>query len=421
MNLASLGFIAAFLALAALIFHLPRGRARQFLLAACNIAFLCTWIPNAVSWGVLAVFLLSGYLIAAGAAKAPRDTRSTIVGVYIAALIAAFVVIKKYQFLALFTPATLLGHAISIIGLSYMLFRQIHFIVDVAEEQIVRPTLWDYLNYQLDLFGLLAGPIQRFQMFRDCWDSTEPIVSDRTDILLSFARIFIGVIKVALLGTIFLALANHASMRQLHARHPRDLLYFAALFYCYPAYIYFNFAGYCDIAIAGARLVGMRLPENFNHPYLARNMIDFWTRWHMTLTNWIRDYVFNPLYKRSVELWPAQSRYLAFACYFVALFLAGIWHGSTWNFVAFGLLHGGGVSAAKVWEDIIIQRRGRKGLRAYLSSPVIRGVAIFCTFNFVCFTFLFFPPGLRSRVTFLHRFISERPAATAPLVSSDRP
>ena len=85
---------------------------------------------------------------------------------------------------------------------------------------------------------------------------------------------------------------------------------------------------------------------------------------------------------------------LAIACYFVAFFLTGVWHGSTWNFVIFGLLNGAGVSLAKAWELRIIKVRGRSGLRAYLRSPTIHAAAVALTFHYVCVTVLFFPSDL---------------------------
>ena len=92
----------------------------------------------------------------------------------------------------------------------------------------------------------------------------------------------------------------------------------------------------------------MKLPENFNQPYLARNVLDFWTRFHRTLGFWIRDYLFLPLYKSVAERWPKRADSLAFLCYFVAFFVAGVWHGPTANFAVFGLLQAVGASAAKL-------------------------------------------------------------------------
>jgi D-alanyl-lipoteichoic acid acyltransferase DltB (MBOAT superfamily) len=158
--------------------------------------------------------------------------------------------------------------------------------------------------------------------------------------------------------------------------------------------MYFNFSGYCDAMIAAAGLFGIRMPENFDYPFLSRNMIDYWTRWHMTLGFWIRDYIFTPLYMTIASHWPARAASFAFLCYFLAFFLAGLWHGSTWNFVIYGLLNGLGVAAAKLWENWLVKRRGRRGFKTYLQSRSIHALAVIGTFHFVCFTLLFFPTDL---------------------------
>jgi D-alanyl-lipoteichoic acid acyltransferase DltB (MBOAT superfamily) len=114
---------------------------------------------------------------------------------------------------------------------------------------------------------------------------------------------------------------------------------------------------------------------------------------------------------------------ITYACYFIALTLVGVWHGSSWNFVVFGLLNGVGVTATKMWEQAIIRRRGRAGLREYLKSRRIYAVAWLTTMNFVCLTLLFFPTDLRGRAKFLYRFAFEKPAAHSALIRTkqDRP
>jgi len=263
-------------------------------------------------------------------------------------------------------------------------------VVDAKQGQIPQFTLWGYLCYQLNLFTLLAGPIQRYQRFHEDWQSLVPQHTDAHELRMAFLRILIGVIKVAFVGEVCLQLA----MTQLETAS-----YWAWVlrFYLYPVYVYFNFAGYCDIVIAGASLAGLRVPENFSRPYLARNMIDFWTRWHRSLSFWIRDYIFTPTYLAIARRWPIRASSLAFLCYFLALFGAGVWHGASWNFVVFGVLNGIGVSAAKLWENRILARRGRKGLRTYLDSRRGLMVARLVNFHFVCLTIVFLRPESTQR------------------------
>jgi alginate O-acetyltransferase complex protein AlgI len=391
MSVCSVEFLLALCAGATLIFRLPGARTRQLFLAACAVGFFVSQGPSPASYGVLAGFLLSGYGVARLLRAVPN--RAIFAG-YIVLLVASFVFLKKYEFLKAIIPPSILDHPLGVVGLSYMLFRQIHFIIDSMQDQIERPSLWTYLNYQLSPFTLLAGPIARYQEFSESWDVLEPIHADLHDVLLAYQRIFWGMIKVALISTVFLGFhdrfvgqfASNAGLGSSPVRLGKFLL----ILYSYMIYMYFNFSGYCDVVIAGAGLVGIRLPENFNYPFLSRNLLEYWSRWHISLGHWIRDYLFTPLYKAGVERFPKRGSTVAVAGYFVAFSLAGIWHGSTWNFLVYGLLQGAGVSAAKAWENAILKKSGRSGLREYLKNPYIRWIAIFSTFNYACLTLFFF-------------------------------
>ena len=393
----------------AAVFPLARAAwLRRFLLASSTAIFLSTHVPNSSTWLALAAFLFSGYGMAVLVRRRPSPA---LVALYLFGLVAVFLYLQRYDFLALFLPDSLLRHPIGIVGLSYMLFRQIHFIVDTLQGQIPRATLWEYLNYQLNLFGLIAGPIQRHQEFSKYWAEPIGCFPDRHEVLKTYARIFLGVLKLSGLSALFLFAYEEFSKRLLDIHsgnhHPgrwSAMLQFGVTFYAYPAYVYFNFSGYCDIVIGCARLIGLKMPENFDRPYLARNMIDYWNRWHKSLSFWIRDYVFTPLYKTVAHRWPRRSLSLAIPCYFIALFLAGVWHGSTWNWVVFGLLNGLGVSAAKLWENHLVNQRGRAGLKRYLQSTGIRSIAVFCNLNFACVTILFFPSDLDQSLNILAGF-----------------
>lgn len=352
---------------------------RRVFLTLCTVGFLWLHMSEPVHLISLALFILSGYAAARVLARYPNTAG---LATYVTLLIVAFVLLKKYAFLRLFAGDTLLSHTIDLVGLSFIFFRQIHYVVDSKQGEITDRSLWSYLVYQLNPFTLLAGPIQRFQRFNEDWQSLKPLHSGGVELRMHILRILIGVFKVALIAELCLWLPT--SMPD-----PDSGLAKIVEFYAFPAYVFFNFTGYCDIVISGAALVGLRVPENFDRPYLARNMIDYWTRWHRTLTFWIRDYLFTPLYMAIARRWTRWAPHLAFLCYFVALFLAGVWHGATWNFVIFGLLNGLGVSAAKLWENFIIARRGRKGLREYLASKPILYTVRFTNFHFVCLTMFF--------------------------------
>ncbi len=405
MSLASLQFLLALLILATTFFYLPGLRLRQVTLAGCNAGFLYLLIPNGASWLALAAFLASGYITALLLRKWPSRT---LLFAYLLVLVAGFLIVRKYDIVTTYLPASILALGVSIVGLSYMLFRQIQFLVDTIEGQVDRVSWWGYLNFQLNFFTLLSGPIQRYQDFQEQWDRLDPVLEDGHAIRMAYFRLLLGLIKMTVVAAVFLSLyqqsAEILNLPLGAERQPGRIAsigHFLTILYCYPVYLYLNFSGYCDIVIAGASFVGLVLPENFDRPYVSRNVIDYWTRWHRTLGFWIRDYLFLPLYKGVAERWPQRAESLAFLCYFVAFFVAGIWHGPTTNFVIYGLLQAVGVSAAKLWERHLLKRRGRPGLREYMKSPRIRVAAIVATLNYECFSLLFFPVDVPTTVHML--------------------
>jgi membrane protein involved in D-alanine export len=408
MNVCSIEWLLSLMIASAVFFSVRDLRFRQLMLGLLNLGFLLTLVLDVSGWLTLAVFLYTGYL----AAKIMRIwPRRIVLITYLAVLLVSFVFLKQYAFVRVLVPSSWFHHVVVTVGLSYMLFRQIQVVVDAFQGQIEKLSLWSYLNYQLNLFGLLAGPIQRYQQFCDDWNRLEPILVDAEAVFRAYLRVFVGVLKIAVIANLCLSAVNKWTdvlangTTDSHDTSWKSIAYFMAIFYLYPAYVYFNFSGYCDMVIGGASLFGMKMPENFNWPFIARNMIEYWTRWHRTLGFWIRDYVFTPLYKAVAGHWPARAASLAFLCYFVALFLTGIWHGSTWNFVIFGLLNGLGVAAAKLWENYLIARVGRQGLRKYLQSGKIQTAAIVANFHYVCLTILFFRSDLGTTLHIIHRVV----------------
>jgi alginate O-acetyltransferase complex protein AlgI len=396
MSLYSVESLLLLFTFAGIFFLLPGTRSRQFAFAAGSIGFLYSYMPDLLSWTVLMAFLLSGF----GCALLLRIWPSRILfTTYITLLVVSFAILKKYDFITWCFPDRLIDLPVAIVGLSYMLFRQIHFVVDVMQGQIEQPTLWTYLNYQLNPFALLAGPIQRYQDFQEYWSRPAPLLVSMHEALKAYIRLFIGVIKVVVFSNAFRA-AYYVQLTTLEGETTSGSEWRAAgrfilMIYSFMFYLYLNFSGYCDIVIAGASLIGLRLPENFRSPFVARNILDYWTRWHITLGQWIRDYLFTPVYKAGVEQWPAHGTTVAVAGYLLAFTVAGVWHGSTGNFLIFGLLHGVGASAAKLWETAIVKYSGRSGLKRYLKSAPIRWVATAGTFHYTCFTLLFFAMDLQ--------------------------
>jgi hypothetical protein len=133
----------------------------------------------------------------------------------------------------------------------------------------------------------------------------------------------------------------------------------------YTAFLYANFAGYMDIVIGAGALAGQRLPENFNQPFAARSFLDFWSRWHMTLSNWFKTYLFNPLVKALAKRYPSgrAAPYLAVLAFFVTFLVMGLWHGTTSVFVVYGLMLATGASVNQAWQIFAVRRWGKQRYR----------------------------------------------------------
>ncbi|MEO7145094.1 MAG: MBOAT family O-acyltransferase [Bryobacteraceae bacterium] len=160
--------------------------------------------------------------------------------------------------------------------------------------------------------------------------------------------------------------------------------------YAYTLQIYYDFSGYTDIARGSAQLLGIKLPINFNMPYAAANVADFWRRWHITLSHWLRDYLY-------FSLPGLRSKWKVFTYWNLILTMAigGLWHGASWNFAIWGLLHGIGLAVTHFWQTLV-GREPVKGFRKF--------AGIFCTLQFVCFTWIFFrAPTLSAAFAILAR------------------
>jgi len=387
MAVCSLGFLF-FCGATVIVFHLAPGkRLRQVILACVSAMFLASLVPDLRSWAWFAAVLIGTYraLVVVRARG-----RGAIVATAITLVLLVYLYLKRYRLLAEIIPFPLAMdmrlHPVELVGLSYMTFKFIHMLIDQWQGQLAPFNLWTYLNYQLSFFTITAGPIQRYNDFLRYWEEMDLQPSDTRDSLLLWIRILTGMIKVGVLGTYAESVFNSAN--RMHA--VPTLSEALVCFYAYPVYLYFNFSGYTDIMLGAGGLLGFRLPENFNRPWLARNVLDYWDRWHISLTHWIRDYVFMASYKVAATKFPGGARYWSYALLFFALFVAGVWHGTTDGFVVFGVLNGLGAAVTRAYGDVLRATLGRQRLHAYLKSPSVRLAAIVVTLHYVCLSQLFF-------------------------------
>ena len=269
------------------------------------------------------------------------------------------------------------------LGFSYIAFRLIHVLRDKQSGRLPPLDLAEFATYVVFFPSLAAGPIDRVERFAG--DLRKEFVLTQEETVLGGQRVVIGLFKKFVLAdTLALIALNDLLATQVHST-----AWMWVIVYAYAFQIYFDFSGYTDIAIGLARLVGVRLPENFAAPYLKPNLTQFWNSWHMTLTQWFRAYFFNPFnrWMRGSKAVPAWGMILAGQV--ATMLLIGLWHGVTLNFIFWGLWHGLGLFLQNRWSDFV-----RRRLPDLQQNPRVLSVlqigGIVLTFHFVALGWVFF-------------------------------
>ena len=193
--------------------------------------------------------------------------------------------------------------------------------------------------------------------------------------------VIVGAVKYRFIGPLLNQLTYSGLLLDGHPHFWIDLPVSAIAYYLY---LYCNFSGFCDIAIGAAGMMGISVAENFNHPLTSRNLKDFWNRWHITLSQYMRDIVFTPLSKTLVRLLGPNHANEAIAITIMVVFLlVGIWHGVGWHYAAFGAAHGIGLTVHHYYSVALKKRLGREGFAAYNQNRIIHIFAVMLTFSYV--------------------------------------
>jgi alginate O-acetyltransferase complex protein AlgI len=263
------------------------------------------------------------------------------------------------------------------LGLSYYVFKMVGYLLDVYWETL--PVQHNFVS--LALYGsffpqIVSGPIQRAESF---FDQIEKIkVPDAGDFVVGLRRILFGLFKkIAIADTLSVLVGNvHADPSRFSSL---ELLVGA---YCFSIQLYADFSGITDIAIGNGLLFGVRGPENFDLPYLSSNIQLFWRRMHMSLTTWLTDYLFTPVRMALRKLGTAG---LSLAI-FINTIAIGLWHGLTWTFLTFGIIHG-------IYVTVSVLTLKRRNL-FFQRRPTLAGIRKFAapllTFHMVVFSHIFF-------------------------------
>jgi alginate O-acetyltransferase complex protein AlgI len=391
-----------FAAAAALLFNLSRNRGwRDGVLLLVNLIFLASFIvdpavllrdpaqllQHGTDLAPYAAFLLLGFVLVRWLqAGAPAPVYAGAIGL----ILVVFFWLKKYTFLP---PQIFLPFPYMVIGLSYVFFRVLHLVIDAKDPAALgRVGPLAYLNYTLNFTSLVSGPIQRYDDYHR-QTTRQPAPLDLIAVGEAVQRIIVGLFKVMVVSLALSSAQKHLLAQVMSAEAPALRIWHGCLLAAlYPVYLYFNFSGYTDFVIGVGRFFRLQLPENFNRPFSSTSFIEYWSRWHMTLSDWLKTYVYNPLLMvlmRRVRH-PAVSPFLAVFALFVTFFLIGAWHGRTSVFLFFGVLNGLGVAANQFYRIVITRRMGRKAYTALSKTPVYAAVCRGLTFTWLAFTLLWF-------------------------------
>jgi len=331
----------------------------------------------------LVVVSAAGLAIARGFAACPRLGE-----LFVILLIALFVILKTpaaaqtaaaaLRSLSGQTAQLASSFDIRWLGFSYVAFRLLHTLRERIAGRLPSLRLHEFVAYVVFFPAFTAGPIDRVQRFvKDLsnppdWSGVE--------------RLAVGIFKKFVLADGLALMALSAD----NASQVNSPAWLWVLLYAYSLRLYFDFAGYSDIAIGIGRLAGVHLPENFERPYLKPNLTQFWNSWHMTLAQWFRAYVFNPL-TRALRASPRNIPLplVIFSGQTTTMLLIGLWHGITWNFALWGLWHALGLFVHNRWSEATRGRFAALAERPHLQRLLAVGGALL-TFHYVALGWVWF-------------------------------
>ena len=352
MSLTSPLFLAFAFAAVILLRLAPSGVLRRATIFGLNAVFLFSMVTAPLQLVPLAGFVLLGYgaILIAGRARSSMS-----LGILVTGLVAIFVWLKRYPIVS---AVPTFNFAFTVVGLSYILFRILHILIDVAQGSLRRPSFIAYLNYIFFFLSLLSGPIQRYEDFAPQAEMTPPPLSWEK-VNTSAKRVVLGYLMVIVMGSAtnnFVDMAKPPFFDALgHGKMVFEIYLFALLTFAYLLNLFVNFAGYMNIVIGVGSLAGIVLPENFDHPFRSDSFLDLWSRWHITLSNWFKSYLFNPLLRMLSARWGTKNStpYLGAIAFYVTFFVMAVWHGTTSIFVIYGLFLGSGVTINRLWQILI--------------------------------------------------------------------
>ena len=285
-----------------------------------------------------------------------------------------------------FIPLFNVPYGLTFLGLSYVTFRSLDAIIGIQDGLIKSLPPVQYLAYVLFFPTISSGPIDRYNRFAEDWKKNRTGQEFMQDLDGAIHHIFTGFlykfILAALIKTYWLDPVAQGS----------QFLQIVSYMYAYTLYLFFDFAGYSAFAVGFSYIFGIHTPENFNRPFLSRDLRDFWNRWHISLSTWFRDQIYSRFVLAALKGHWFKNKYVASYLGFLLTFgLMGLWHGTAWYYLVYGLYHGVMLSV----YDLL----GRWNKRAKIWGKGFwwQVLSIFITLQVVCFGLLIFSGRLAAK------------------------
>jgi alginate O-acetyltransferase complex protein AlgI len=325
---------------------LPHQKLRTLYLCLVSLGLVAYWDK----WAALVVVALTSFTYGIGYLLETRPNRKLYRTIGVAGLLLALVLFKYLGFLgdAVNSLLQLFGHyphasfgaIVRPLGISYLVFKLMSYLIDLRKGVIDKGKFLDVLLYGSLFTIFVAGPIERFKRLKPQLES-EAQRFKLEYLEAGFQRIVFGLFK----KTVIADWIGYLIIPIWRSGNDLSLLMKTLGLVGFSFQLYLDFAGYSDIAIGASKLYGLTIMENFDWPYLQPNLGQFWRHWHISLSSWIRDYIFYPLGRKSTNrIWTL------FIVPVVAMGLSGLWHEASWRFLLWGVWHGLGLSAYLFWN-----------------------------------------------------------------------
>ena len=327
MVFSSLIFIFLYLTVTLVLYYLSPRKWRNFILFAMSLIFYGWGEPKFILLMVLSICSAYGFGFAIEKNRGTNPTKAKLwLSLSLIVSLSSLLFFKYYNFFASQVGLGVIRNLTLPVGISFYTFQIMSYSIDLYRGDVsLERSLISFGTYVTLFPQLIAGPIVRYQDVSDRLRQRKETLSDFSD---GVQRFVIGLSKKLILGD---AAAAAAKMLETAGEFSPTVIGTWLIMLFYSLHIYFDFSGYSDMAIGLGKMFGFRFPENFNYPYTANSITDFWRRWHITLSTWFKEYVYIPLGGNR------KGKYRTLLNMAVVWFLTGFWHGADWNYLLWGV------------------------------------------------------------------------------------